>query len=54
MNRISKGKNCTLIVLIPKVKKVQSFNHFRHINLCDVAYKVVSKILSNCLKPFLT
>jgi hypothetical protein len=45
--------NLTTIVLIPKVKNPQEMNNFRPISLCNVIYKLCSKVLSNRLRGFL-
>ena len=44
--------NHTNIVLIPKVKP-EKISDFRHISLCNVMYKIISKVLSNRLKQIL-
>ena len=44
--------NHTNIVLIPKVKP-EKISNFRHISLCNVMYKIISKVLSNRLKQIL-
>ena len=38
----------TLIWLIPKVENPSSTSHFRPISLCNVAYKILTKVLVNC------
>ena len=42
------------IALIPKVANPQTLEEFRPISLCNVADKIVSKLLTNLLKPFFT
>ncbi|KAL4348482.1 hypothetical protein GQ457_17G005590 [Hibiscus cannabinus] len=46
--------NCTLLVLIPKVEVPSSIKQFRPISLCTVLYKIITKILVERLKPFLS
>ncbi|KAL6175962.1 hypothetical protein ACLB2K_052600 [Fragaria x ananassa] len=45
--------NYTNVVLIPKVKEVQRMTELRPIALCNVVYKIASKVLANRLKTFL-
>ncbi|XP_065629740.1 uncharacterized protein LOC136067578 [Quercus suber] len=48
-----KDFNKTFISLIPKKKGAHNFNHFRLIGLCNMSYKVISKIIVNRLRPLL-
>ena len=43
----------TLIVLIPKSDQAVHLKNFRPISLCNVVYKVITKVLVNRLRPFL-
>lgn len=39
-----------LIMLIPKVSVLESLNQFRPISLCNVVFKVITKVLVNRIK----
>lgn len=43
----------TNLVLLPKIKGPESPKDYRPISLCNVLYKVVTKILTNRLRPLL-
>ena len=43
----------TNLVLIPKVAHPEQITQFRPISLCNTLYKVVSRILMQCLKPYM-
>ena len=45
--------NHTNIVLIPKVKNPEKMFDFQPISLCNVSYKIISKVLANRLKQIL-
>lgn len=46
--------NSTFIALIPKSDNPSSFDDFRPISLCNVLYKIISKIIANRIKPILS
>lgn len=45
--------NSTLITLIPKVDNVVRMRQFRPISLCNVTYKIVTKILAKRLRVYM-
>lgn len=45
--------NHTFVVLIPKVREPTDMKYLRPISLCNVSYKVISKVLANRLKKIL-
>ncbi|XP_062080982.1 uncharacterized protein LOC133785782 [Humulus lupulus] len=45
--------NAANLVLLPKREQPSSINDYRPIALCNVAYKIISKLLANRLRPLL-
>lgn len=48
-----KAFNETLVTLIPKIDTPSNLTHFRPISLCNMVYKIISKVLMNRVKPLL-
>ena len=51
--KINEVLNSTYLTCIPKKNRPDTFNNFRHISLCNLLYKIVSKIIAERLKPLL-
>ncbi|PNX89210.1 hypothetical protein L195_g045327, partial [Trifolium pratense] len=45
--------NNTLLVMIPKIDKPEYVYQFRPIALCNVTYKIITKVIVNRIKPLL-
>ena len=50
---ILKALNTSFISLIPKQESAQIADKYRPIALCNVVYKIISKVVANRLKPLL-
>lgn len=50
---ILKEWNYSHICLIPKTERPEEASQFRPISLCNVIYKIISKVITNRLKPIL-
>eukprot|EP00253_Pinus_taeda_P018445 PITA_18445 len=53
LGTILKSLNSTFIALIPKVEEAKTPDKFRPIALCNVIYKIISKVIANRLKTIL-
>lgn len=51
---LEEGMNDTLITLVPKNNCPTNASHFHPISLCNVIYKIITKTLTNRIKPILT
>lgn len=45
--------NSTFLTLIPKEDNITTPSKYKPISLCNVTYKIISKVISNRLKPLL-
>lgn len=52
-NQLLQEQNHTFIALIPKKLGASSVHQFQPISLCNIIYKIISKFLTNRLKPLL-
>lgn len=43
----------THVCLIPKIKGANTLKDYRPISLCNITYKIITKIISNRLKPIM-
>ena len=53
LDSIPASVNHTHITLIPKLKNLERVSDFRPISLCNILYKLISKVLANRLKNLL-
>jgi hypothetical protein len=51
--KIEGATSTSFLALIPKAKNANTFDRFRPISLCNVSYKILTKIIANRLKHLL-
>ena len=51
---ILKSFNATFLMLIPKEHGADMPGKFRPISLCNVILKIITKVMANTLKPFMS
>jgi len=51
--KVLKALNASFIALIPKKENAMTPDGFKPISLCNVVYKIISKVIANRLKPLL-
>ena len=54
LGHIDSNMNSTFLALIPKILEPITFKDFRPIALCNIIYKISSKIIANRIKPTLS
>ena len=52
-DKIGGSTNSAFLALIPKEKEAKTFDRFRPISLCNIGYKIITKILATRLKHIL-
>ena len=52
-SKIGGSTNSAFLALVPKEKGTTSFDRFRPISLCNIGYKIITKVIANKLKDIL-
>jgi len=51
---VNKSLNATFLTLISKVNNPRIFGYYRPISLCNLCYKLITKVIANRIKPILS
>ena len=51
--KIGGSTNSAFLALVPKEKGATSFDRFRPISLCNIGYKIITKVIANRIKEVL-
>jgi len=51
---VNRSLNSTFITLIPKANGHSTFGDFRLIELCNLCYKIISKIIAKRIRPIMS
>ena len=54
LGKIVSFLNATFLTLIAKVNNPKTLEDYRPISLCNLCYNLISKIIANHIKPFLS
>jgi hypothetical protein len=54
MGNIPGCLNSTFLALIPKENNPTTFGDYRPISLCNLCYKLISKVIANRIKPIMS
>jgi len=52
-SKIGGSTNSAFLLLIPKEKGATSFDRFRPLSLCNIGYKIITKIMADQLKKIM-
>ena len=53
IKKIFESLNKTNVVLIPKIQGLETIGNYRPINLCNIVYKIITKMIVARIRPML-
>ena len=53
IKKISESLNKTNVALIPKIQGLETIGNYRPINLCNIVYKIITKMIVARIRPML-